>query len=52
MLTIASDKSYAEVLENVMQEYPNAEITPLSIYKKAGAKEKNISFHLEFYKND
>jgi len=47
-LTITTTKSYAETLAEVREKYPNAKISPVSIYQPEGAEAKNISFHLEF----
>ena len=45
-LTVTTDKSYAEVLNEIRPKYPNAEIMPLSVYQAPGQKTKNISFRL------
>ena len=47
-LTITSTKTYAEVLAEVKEKYPEAEISPVGIYQPEGKEEKNITFHLEF----
>ena len=48
-LTITTKEDYAKVLEKVKQQYPEAVITPVSIYQPEGASDKNITFHLEFH---
>ena len=45
--TVTTDKDYAEVLAEMKLKYPNAKITPVSIYQADGAHEKNITFHVE-----
>ncbi len=45
-LTITTDKKYAEVLKDVKEKYPNAEILPGVIYQAEGADIKNITFHI------
>lgn len=47
-LTVTSTKTYAEVLAEVKEKYPEAEISPVGIYQPEGKEEKNITFHLEF----
>ena len=47
-LTVTSTKTYAEVLAEVREKYPEAEISPIGIYQPEGKEEKNITFHLEF----
>ncbi len=47
--TVTTDKKYAEVLAEVSGKYPNAVITPVSIYQPEGASKKNITFHIEKY---
>ena len=47
-LTVTSTKNYAEVLAEVREKYPEAEISPVGIYQPEGKEEKNITFHLEF----
>lgn len=49
-LTITTDKSYAEVLKEVQEKYPDAKIYPSTIYQAEGQTTKNITFHLEFIK--
>ena len=48
-LTIETDKRYAVILEEVKAKYPNATITPKSIYQPDNSEKKSISFHLEFH---
>ncbi|MBQ6461520.1 phenylalanine--tRNA ligase subunit beta [Candidatus Saccharibacteria bacterium] len=48
-LTITTTETYGKVLEKVKDKYPNAKITPVAIYQPECTKEKNITFHLEFY---
>ena len=48
-LTVTTDASYVVALEKVEAEYPEAVITPVSIYRPIGTEKKNITFHLEFY---
>lgn len=49
-LTITTDKTYAEVLKDVQEKYPEAKITPGTIYQPIGLKSKNITFHIETVK--
>ena len=46
-LTVTTDKTYAEVLEAVRAEHPDARILPLSVYQAPGQKTKNISFRIQ-----
>ena len=46
-LTVTTDKSYAEVLEEVKAKYPEAKISPLSIYQAPGQRTRNISFRIQ-----
>ena len=48
-LTITTAEKYSVVLEKVQQKYPDARITPVSIYQPEGVTERNITFHLEFH---
>ena len=52
-LTVKTNETYAGLINkiNKILEKNNleAKITPLSIYQPTGAKEKNISVHLEFH---
>lgn len=45
-LTVTTDKSYADVLEEVQDKYPEAEITPGTIYQAEGQKTRNITLHI------
>ena len=45
-VTITTDKTYAEELKKLQEKYPEAEITPGTIYQAKGQKTKNITFHL------
>ena len=45
-LTVTSDKTYADTLEEVMRKYPDSKIEPLSIYQAPGQKTRNISFRI------
>ena len=47
-VTITTKKTYAEVLKEVREKYPEAEISPVGIYQPEGSDEKNVTFHLEF----
>ena len=47
-ITITTRKDYAVVFEELAAKYPDAEITPVGIYQPSDAKEKNVTFHLEF----
>ena len=47
-LTLTTSKDYAETLKEVQAKYPDAEITPSTIYQAMGQKTKNITFHLRF----
>ncbi|MDO4742007.1 MAG: phenylalanine--tRNA ligase subunit beta [Candidatus Saccharibacteria bacterium] len=44
-ITIATDKTYAETLAELRLKYPEAEISPVSIYQPTGANKK-ITFHI------
>lgn len=48
-LTIETTKPYAEVFSEVQAKYPDAVVTPVSIYQPDNADTKNITFHLEFF---
>ena len=52
-LTIKTTGTYAELVEKIEKVLAKnnvvAEITPISIYQPLGAKEKNISVHLDFH---
>lgn len=45
--TVTTNKTYAEVLSEIELKYPNAKITPVSIYQAEGMSERNITFHIE-----
>ena len=45
--TVTTNKTYAEVLAEMVKKYPDAEITPVGIYQPEGAEKKNITFHIE-----
>lgn len=47
-ITIPTTGTYAEALAELQQKYPDARISPVTIYQPAGSSEKNITFHLEF----
>ena len=47
-ITIESNRPYAEVLEELQGKYPDARITPVSIYQPDNSDIKNVTFHLEF----
>ena len=47
-VTITTKNTYAEVLKEVREKYPEAEISPVGIYQPEGSDEKNVTFHLEF----
>ena len=46
-LTVTTTKTYAETLEEVKMKFPEAKISPLSIYQAEGQDTKNISFRIE-----
>ena len=52
-LTVKTVGTYAELIEKIEKVLAKnnmvAEITPISIYQPLGAKEKNISVHLDFH---
>ncbi len=48
-LTITTTKTYAEVFKDACVKYPDAIITPVSIYQPDNSDEKNITLHLEFH---
>ena len=45
-LTVTTDKTYAEVLKEVQEKYPEAEVLPLTIYQAPGQKTRNISVRI------
>lgn len=47
-VTITTDQSYASVLKDLQAKYPDAQITPGTIYQAPGQKTKNITFHLKY----
>ena len=48
-LTIETTKTYAEVYAEVTEKYPDAVVTPVSIYQPDNSDVKNITLHLEFF---
>ena len=48
-ITITTTHTYAEVFEEMQSKYPDAKVTPVSIYQPDNSDEKNITLHLEFY---
>ena len=46
-LTITTSGTYEEVLQEVRQKYPDARISPLSIYQAPGQKSRNITVRIE-----
>ena len=47
---MTTDKNYAEVLKEVEAKYPDAEISPLSVYQAPGQRTKNISFRIKTWR--
>ncbi|MBQ3296570.1 phenylalanine--tRNA ligase subunit beta [Candidatus Saccharibacteria bacterium] len=47
-VTITTDRTYAEVLRELKDKYPEATITPGTIYQAPGQKNRNITFHIEY----
>ena len=45
-LTVTTDKCYDEVLAEVREKCPGAEITPGTIYQAPGQATRNITFHI------
>ena len=45
-ITITTDKTYGEVLKELQTKYPEAEITPGTIYQAENQSTRNITFHL------
>ncbi len=45
--TVETAGTYAETLKKMQEKYPNAEITPVSIYQAEGSETKNMTFHVE-----
>ena len=48
-ITITTTDDYATCLQKLKVQYPEANISPVSIYQPEGEKNRNITFHLEFY---
>lgn len=48
-LTVTTTKTYAETLAEVEKQYPDARISPLSVYQAEGQDSKNISFRIESF---
>ena len=46
-VTITTDKTYAEILKVLQLKYPEAKITPGTIYQAPGQNTKNMTFHIE-----
>ena len=46
-LTVETDKSYAETLEEVKKEYEGAKISAGVIYQAEGEEKKKMTFHIE-----
>lgn len=46
-ITIVTDKTYAETLEEIQKQHEGAIITPGTIYQPEGQKTRNITFHIE-----
>lgn len=46
-ITVTTDKNYAEIEAEVRAKYPDAVITPGTIYQAPGQKTKNITLHIE-----
>ena len=46
-VTVTTDKTYAEVLREVKEQYPDAIITPSTIYQAEGQSTRNITLHIE-----
>ncbi len=46
-LTVTTNKTYGEVLKEVQEKYPGADIKPGTIYQAEGQTTKNITFHIE-----
>ena len=49
-LTVTTDRTYLETLKEVREQYPEAKIDPLSIYRADGEEKKNISFRITTFK--
>ena len=48
-VTITTKKPYAKVYQEIQAKYPEAVVTPVSIYQPGNTDEKNITLHLEFH---
>ncbi|MBR3386339.1 phenylalanine--tRNA ligase subunit beta [Candidatus Saccharibacteria bacterium] len=47
-ITITTTKDYADVYDELLAKYSDADILPVGIYQPKGVREKNVTFHLEF----
>ena len=47
-LTVTSEKTYAEVLAQVEKDYPDTEISPVSVYQADNQPTKNYTFHIVY----
>lgn len=47
-ITVETKKTYAEVLQELKAKYPEAKITPRTIYQADGQTTKNMTFHLAY----
>ena len=45
-VTITTTKRYAEVLAELKEKYPDADISPIGIYQPYDVEAKNITFHI------
>ena len=45
-VTVTTNKTYAEVLAELKDKYPEATITPGTVYQAPGQRSKNITFHI------
>ena len=45
-VTVTTNKTYAEVLAELQDKYPEATITPGTVYQAPGQRSKNITFHI------
>ncbi|MDO4508101.1 MAG: phenylalanine--tRNA ligase subunit beta [Candidatus Saccharibacteria bacterium] len=48
--TVTTNDEYVVALKKIQEKYPEAKISPVSIYQAEGAEAKNITFHIEFDK--
>lgn len=46
-VTVTTDRTYAEILKELQDKYPEATITPGAVYQAPGQKSRNITFHIE-----